>query len=506
VAARPIRRLLIANRGEIAVRIIRACREMDISPVAVCSEADRDALHASLADRVLCVGPAPAAESYLSTDRLLRAAAESGADAVHPGYGFLSESAEFARACREAGLIWVGPPPEAMELLGDKIGAKRLMESAGVPTVPGCSGDDQSDAGLRAEAERIGTPLLVKAAGGGGGRGMRRVDSLDALQAALDAARQEARAAFGDPRLLLERFIQRPRHVEIQILGDQHGGLVHLFERDCSLQRRHQKLVEESPAPSLPDPLRRQMTATAVAAARAAGYWNAGTVEFLVEEPPGKEPRFHFLEVNARLQVEHPVTELVTGLDLVKLQLRVAAGEALPFTQEDVVPRGHAIEARIYAEDPAVAFRPSTGRLLHWSEPSGPGVRVDSGVRRGDEVSAYYDPLLAKLVAYGGNREEALARLDRALGEFHALPLRTDIGFLREVCRSAAFREGRVDVEFLEREFATWRPPSEPPEEVILALAAEAATRASARRPDAPRAGDSWTPWADASGWRAAGP
>ncbi len=499
-----IKRLLIANRGEIAVRIIRACREAGIAPIAVFSEADRDALHVSLADAAYCLGPAPAKASYLNMQALLEAATATNADAVHPGYGFLSENADFADACAAQGLTFVGPPGEVMRRLGDKIEAKRLMMQAGVPVVPGYNGDDQSDAVLHREAAQIGMPLLIKAAAGGGGRGMRVVTRGEDIADSLEEARREAQAAFGDDRLLLERYVTTARHIEVQIFGDRQGDVIHLFERECSIQRRHQKIIEESPSPALTPELREQITDAAVRVAKAAGYVNAGTVEFLLETPPEGEPRFYFLEVNTRLQVEHPVTELLTGLDLARLQFRLAEGEPLPFTQAQCLASGHAMEVRIYAEDAANHFQPSTGDLALWIEPSGPGVRVDSGVARGGVVSPYYDPMLAKLIVRGADRAETLARLEQALQQFHVLGVETNLPFLLAIVRDAAFRAGDLSTRFLEQRFANWKPDATVPDEVLLALAAlsaapEPTLQSSASRPEP---AEVFTPWRASGAWR----
>ncbi len=440
---------------------------MGIETVAVYSDADRDAPHVALADFSVRLGPGPAGESYLRADAVLQAAKDHGADAVHPGYGFLSENAGFADACAEAKIIFVGPSSAMIRALGDKIGAKRTMAKAGVPVVPGYNGDDQADEILQAEAQKIGTPLLIKASAGGGGRGMRRVDALSEFLPALIEARAEALAAFGDARVLLEKYIERPRHVEVQLFGDSHGSVVHLFERECSLQRRHQKILEESPAPGLPGELRARLHEAAVLAGRSVGYVGAGTVEFLVEGD-----HFYFLEVNTRLQVEHTVTEAVTGLDLVAWQLRVARGEPLPLRQSEITSRGHAIEARVYAEDPAGGrFLPSLGTLLRWREPSGPGIRVDSGFAQGMVVPPYYDPMLAKVIASGESRGAALARLERALAEFVVLGVGNNILFLGELLRHPSFVSGKTHTGFLPEHFPCWQPASLPPDMVLLALA-----------------------------------
>ena len=499
----PIRSVLVANRGEIAERVIRACREMAVHVVAAYSEGDRHAPYLALADGAICLGPAPAAESYLHIGRVLEAAKAANVDAVHPGYGFLSENAEFARACEDAGLRFIGPPSSVIRALGDKIAAKRIMEAAGVPLVPGYYGEDQGDAVLTEAAKIIGYPLLIKSSAGGGGRGMRIVESAEAFISSLDEARREAQAGFGDPRVLLERYVSRPRHIEFQIFGDTHGGAVHLFERECSIQRRHQKIIEESPSPLLTSELRCRMAAAAVAAARAAGYVNAGTVEFLVEERPDGDHQFYFLEVNTRLQVEHPVTELITQVDLVKLQFLVANGEPIPFRQDEFQISGHAFEARIYAEDPESGFLPSVGSLKRWSPPAGPWIRVDSGVEEGGEVLAHYDPMLAKLIVRGHNRAEALARLERALLDFHVLGIKTNIAQLLDIVRHPEFRAGRIHTAFLPDNFAKWRPAAEIPREVLLALAAESVLgRPTAAPTTASAESDPFNPWRAGGGWR----
>jgi 3-methylcrotonyl-CoA carboxylase alpha subunit len=445
-----IDRLLIANRGEIAVRVIRACREAGIAAHAVHEPADRDALHVALADAATPV------TSYLAVPEIVAAATEAGAGAVHPGYGYLAENADFAQAVLDAGLAWVGPPPAAMRALGDKIAARRLAEQAGVAVAPGYAGDDLSDAALVREAARLGGPLLVKAAAGGGGRGMRAVDDVSAIRPALDAARREAAAAFGDDRVYLERRLRGARHVEVQVLADAHGGCIHLGERDCSLQRRHQKIVEESPSPALDDDQRAALGRAAVAIASAAGYVGAGTVEFLVAE----DATWCFLELNARLQVEHPVTEAVAGIDLVRAQLEIAAGAPLELEQADVTLRGHALECRLYAEDPAAGFVPATGRLLRFRTPAWPGVRVDAGVREGDEVGVRYDPLLTKLIAHAEDRDACIERMAAALRDVAVLGVTTNLGFLRWAVDHPAFRRGAAGIDFVERE---WSPALVPP-------------------------------------------
>jgi acetyl-CoA/propionyl-CoA carboxylase, biotin carboxylase, biotin carboxyl carrier protein len=446
-----IRRLLIANRGEIAVRILRACRELGIETVAVYSVADAGAKHVRDADVAVSIGSAPAAASYLDAAKIIAAARSTNADAVHPGYGFLSERAHFARACEDAGLIFVGPPAASLEQMGSKIGARQLMHDAGVPIVPGEAPSDQSDPALTAAAERLGYPVLIKPSAGGGGIGMKIARSKGELAGTLSHARREARSSFGDDTLYVERLIERPRHVEIQVFADAHGHIVHLFERECSAQRRHQKTIEESPCPALSAGVRDRMGAAAVAAARAVGYQNAGTCEFLLEGS-GDSARFYFLEMNTRLQVEHPVTECVVGVDLVHAQLRVASGEPLPFTQAGLSQRGHAIECRVYAEDPAQGFIPQAGTILLYQEPQGPGIRVDGWIEQGSVVSVHYDPLLAKLIVWGATREDARRRAIAALRDYAILGIRTNIPFMLQILEHPDFVNATIDTGFLDRE------------------------------------------------------
>lgn len=498
-----IAKLLIANRGEIACRIVRTCRRLGIRTVAVFSDADRTARHVRLADEAVAIGPAPAAESYLRIPRILEAMRRTGADAVHPGYGFLAESPAFAEAVRAEGRVFVGPSPEAMARLGGKDTAKELAEAAGVPLIPGYHGADQSDVRLSAEAARVGFPLLVKAVAGGGGKGMRRVDGPADFPDALAACRREARAAFGDDRVLLERLIERPRHVEVQILGDRHGNVVHLFERDCTLQRRHQKILEEAPAPDLPDALRTALGEAAVRLAQAAAYKGAGTVEFLLA-PDGS---FAFIEMNTRLQVEHPVTEAITGLDLVELQLAVADGRPLGLRQEEIRARGHAVEARLYAEDPSRGFLPSTGRLERLVLPEGlPGVRIDTGVEEGDGVTAFYDPMIAKIIAHGPDRAAALARLERALEASFVIGPATNLAFLQRVLASPAFRAVAIDVGWLNREGGGLVEVDEEPEPLEIAAAALLVVEAD--RTAALAAAGAWagSPWLSFDGFRLCAP
>ena len=438
--------VLIANRGEIARRIIRACRALGVRSIAVYSDADRQWPHVTDADAAIAIGPAPARESYLDADRLIEAARAAGAAGVHPGYGFLSENWRFARAVQEAGLVWVGPPWPVIREMGDKVGARRLMAAAGVPVVPGSEGTVDSAEAAREVAARVGYPVILKAAAGGGGIGMARVADEAGMATAFATAQRRSQAAFGSAALFVECFLLGPRHVEVQVMGDGHGGMVHLYERDCSIQRRHQKLVEEAPAPRFPAALEQQLTEAAVAGASAVGYVNAGTLEFIVH---GEQ--FYFLEMNTRVQVEHPVTEEVTGTDIVQAQLRIASGEVLPWRQEDIRRSGSSIECRIYAEDPARGFLPSPGRITRLVLPEGPGIRVECGVAEGVEVSVHYDPLLAKLIASGATRDEAIARLRRALDGFVIEGVKTVIPFHQRVLDSEAFRAGAVHTQMVEQ-------------------------------------------------------
>jgi geranyl-CoA carboxylase alpha subunit len=468
-------KVLIANRGEIACRVIRSCRARGLRTVAVVSEADRHALHAHLADEAVEIGAAPPRESYLNIERLIAACKATGAQAVHPGYGFLSENAGFAEACAAAGLVFIGPPVEAIRLMGNKAAAKRRMREAGVPCIPGYDGTDQSDATLIREAEKVGLPLMIKAAAGGGGRGMRRVDDLAELPAALASARSEALSAFGSGELILEYALTAPRHVEVQVFADTQGNVIHLGERDCSIQRRHQKVIEEAPSPAVNPELRARMGEAAVRAAKAIGYVGAGTIEFLLAEGD-----FVFMEMNTRLQVEHPVTELVTGLDLVDLQLRIAAGEPLPISQADVQLDGHAIEARLYAENPDAGFLPQTGTLLRWQAPD--NVRVDAGVDSGTEITSHYDPLLAKIVAHGATRDEARRKLIAALRDTTALGVTTNKAFLVGCLEHPEFFAGRATTDFIAAHFAP-QADADPRSELLAAAALVFAQKSAARLP-----------------------
>ncbi len=491
--------LLIANRGEIACRVIRTAKRLGIRTVAVFSDADRKALHVEMADEAVHIGPAPVGESYLRGERILEAAKRTGAEAIHPGYGFLSENPDFVAAVEAAGLIFVGPSAAAIRAMGLKDAAKKLMHEAGVPVVPGYHGEEQNPEFLAGEAEQIGYPVLIKARAGGGGKGMRRVDDPAEFRAALDGARREGEASFGDPHCLIEKYVEKPRHIEIQVFGDAHGNAVHLFERDCSLQRRHQKVIEEAPAPGMPAEMRAAMGEAAVRAAKAIGYAGAGTIEFIVDASEGLRPdRFWFMEMNTRLQVEHPVTEAITGLDLVELQLRVAAGEALPFTQDDLTIGGHAFEARIYAEDAGRGFLPATGTLTHLRFPSGEGVRIDTGVREGDRITPHYDPMIAKLIVHGPDRASALGLLRQALADTHIIGSVTNVAFLGRLAAHAGFAAGDVDTGLIGRDqealTATARPTSE-----LVAIAA-LAQLGHLTEPDDAEAGDD--PWTRLRGFR----
>ncbi len=496
--------ILIANRGEIACRIIRTARRLGIKTVAVYSDADAGALHVSLADEAFRIGPAPAAESYLASDRIMVAAALGGAQAIHPGYGFLSENADFAEACAAAGFVFIGPPADAIRAMGAKSRAKAIMEAAGVPVVPGYHGAAQDDASLIEAARAIGFPVLIKAVAGGGGKGMRIVEAEAELREALAAARREARAAFGDKALIVERYLDRPRHVEVQVFADAHGNAVHLFERDCSLQRRHQKVIEEAPAPDIGPALRRRLGEAAVAAARAIAYRGAGTIEFLLVGEPGGAA-FYFMEMNTRLQVEHPVTEMITGLDLVEWQLRVAAGEPLPLSQADIAASGHAFEARIYAENPARDFLPATGTLSHVRFPEETvHVRTDTGVRTGDAIGIHYDPLIAKLIVWDEDRASALRRLRRALASVQIAGPATNVAFLLAVAGHPAFAQGDVDTGFIprHRHDLIAAPGPVPPRLLAFACLDVLLRREEEAREAARRSADPYSPWHRTDGWR----
>ncbi|MBN2198251.1 MAG: acetyl-CoA carboxylase biotin carboxylase subunit [Candidatus Aminicenantes bacterium] len=494
-------KILVANRGEIAVRIIRACRELGIRSVAVYSEADRAALHCRMADEAVPVGPAPSLESYLNMDRILEAARSTGSQAIHPGYGFLAENSDFCRRCEKEGVVFIGPNSAALELVGDKVRARQAMEKAGVPIIPGMKSAAADDETCVSQAETIGYPVMVKASAGGGGKGMRIVGSEDELRPALEAGRREAKAAFGDDSVYLEKCIEEPRHVEFQVLADNFGKTVHLFERECSIQRRHQKIIEESPSPALDPKLRARMGETARKVMMTAGYNNAGTVEFLLD----RDKNFYFLEVNARLQVEHPVTEAVTGVDLVHQQILVASGRKLSLRQEELRQRGHAIECRIYAEDAANRFLPSPGRILFLREPSGPGVRHDCGIFSGWDVPIHYDPILAKLIVWAEDREAACRRMLAALDDYVLLGIRTPIAFLKDVVRHRVFRDGMATTGFIKEHMDGWVEGAKDGEKRRLALAAAAylaLDRKPATRPGAAGAREAYSPWKTIGRWR----
>ncbi|HZP41479.1 MAG TPA: acetyl-CoA carboxylase biotin carboxylase subunit [Candidatus Binatia bacterium] len=491
-APRLFRRVLVANRGEIAVRVIRACRELGIESVAVYSDPDRTALHVRQADHAYPIGPAPAAQSYLVVEKILEAAKATGAEAIHPGYGFLSERAVFARACAEAGLVFIGPSAEAIDAMGDKVEARRRMMAAGVPVVPGSAHPIESDAEVEKLATDLGFPVMLKAAGGGGGKGMRLVGKAEELRGALRAARSEAKSAFGDDRVYVEKAIVRPRHVEVQVLGDAHGHVIHLYERECSIQRRHQKVIEESPSLAIDQKTREEMGRVAVQAAKAVDYVGAGTIEFLVD--PARN--FYFLEMNTRIQVEHPITEAVTGVDLVKAQIEIAAGRPLAIRQQDVVQRGWAIECRIYAEDPENNFLPAPGRIEVLRVPNGIGIRDDSGVYEGFEVSTYYDPIISKLVAWGATREEAIARMLRALHEYVVVGPTANVAFHRWALSHPAFRAGEIDTGFIARHFGKGVLAGQADGDLpLIGAAIAAATRSATAAAGAPAATEPGSRW-----------
>jgi 3-methylcrotonyl-CoA carboxylase alpha subunit len=495
-------RVLIANRGEVACRVIRTARRLGIRTLAIYSDVDRDAMHAELADEAWPVGAAPPGESYLNIAAVLAAAQASGAEAVHPGYGFLSENADFAEACDQAGLVFIGPPAAAIRAIGSKAAAKSVMDRAGVPVVPGYHGDDQDPDTLGEAARQIGFPVLIKASAGGGGRGMRVVRNPAEFANALASARREASSAFGEGRMLIEKYLERPRHIEVQIFADRHGNTVHIFDRDCSIQRRYQKVIEEAPAPGLDQQQRRAMGKAAVTAARAVGYVGAGTVEFIV--PPDTPEAFYFIEMNTRLQVEHTVTEAITGLDLVEWQFRAAAGEKLPVRQQELTVCGHAIQARLYAEDPERGFLPQTGTLACLQFPPPELVRVDTGLRQGDAVTSYYDSMIAKIIAWGSDRAAAVSRLRRALGEITVFGPRTNLAFLARVSRHPDFVSGKVDTSFIEcnRELALPGEGPVPDQSWAAATLHRLAVRVTTVAASAAGSGDPFSPWARSDGWR----
>lgn len=490
-------KILIANRGEIAVRIMKACQEMGIKTIAVYSDVDANALHVQIADESICIGEPTPSESYLNIPKIIDAAKSTGTEAIHPGYGFLAENANFALACSNAKIKFIGPRPGAISLIGDKIEAKKTMEKAGVPVIPGYHGSNQETSFLIEEGKKIGFPLLVKASAGGGGKGMRIVRRQKELKEAIEGAKRESKSTFGDNTVFLEKYLDKPRHIEFQILADEHGKVVHLFERECSIQRRHQKIIEETPSPVMTDELRKKMGTAAVTAAKAIGYTNAGTIEFMVDG----ELNFYFMEMNTRLQVEHGITEATTGIDLAKWQIRIAAGERLAIEQDELNQRGHAIECRIYAEDPTKDFLPSTGILKKVDLPTGPNIRNDTGIESGMEISSYYDPLLAKLIVSGENREEVIDKMIWALSHYVVLGIATNVSFLKEVLDHEAFRKGKITTHFIDNHFKEWS--SEVPKEVLIALSIyDVMHSGSAKSEVVEKVSDPYSPWKYGGKWR----
>lgn len=498
------KKILIANRGEIAVRIIKACQEMGISSVAVYSEVDRESLHVQLASEAVCIGPAPAIESYLNIDKIIQASRQAGAEAIHPGYGFLAENSEFARSCEKEKLVFIGPNSKALALVGDKVRSRQTMEKAGVPIIPGMKNIPKDLSEYKQAAQKIGYPVMIKASAGGGGKGMRIVDNPKDLKSYLEAGQREAKSAFGDESVYLEKYIEEPRHIEFQVLADNYGNIVHLFERECSIQRRHQKIVEETPSQALDLKLRTLMGETAKKVMQVSGYNNAGTVEFLLD----KNKNFYFLEVNARLQVEHPVTELTTGVDLVHQQILIASGEKLSFKQEELFQRGHSIECRIYAEDPVNNFLPSSGRVTFLKEPKGPGVRHDCGIYSGCDVPIYYDPILAKLIVWAENRENACQRIVNALDDYVVLGINTTISFLKEVINHPQFRKGKTTTSFIKMYFDKWEGKKKTEENLRLALIASAFdsfNKTYTGKSAGPAQKEIFSPWLSLGKWRLGG-
>jgi len=498
------KKILVANRGEIAVRIIKACQEMGISTVAVFSDADRLSLHVQITDEAIGIGPPPAVDSYLDMDRIIQAAKKIGADAIHPGYGFLAENSAFARRCEKEKIVFIGPNSDALELVGDKVRSRQTLEKADIPIIPGMKGIVEDTSAIKVEAQKIGYPVMIKASAGGGGKGMRVVFDEKKLTPALEAGMREAKSAFGDESVYLEKYIEEPRHVEFQVLADNHGNVVHLFERECSIQRRHQKIVEETPSQALDPELRARMGETARKVMQISGYNNAGTVEFLLD----KDNNFYFLEVNARLQVEHPVTELTTGVDLVHQQIKIAAGEKLPFKQEDLEQKGHAIECRIYAEDPHNNFLPSSGKILYFKEPHGPGVRNDYGIYSGWDVPIYYDPILAKLIVWAENRETACQRMIKALDDYVILGVQTNIRFLRDLIGHPRFHKGETTTSFIQDHFADWTGEKDSEEKqklALLAAAFDSSQGASPAKAFRVTKKEIYSPWLSLGKWRLGG-
>lgn len=498
------KKILIANRGEIACRIIKGCREMGISTVAVFSEVDRKSLHVQTADEAVCIGPAPAVESYLNVDRVIQAALKTGAEAIHPGYGFLAENAGFSRRSEEKNIVFIGPNSKAMELVGDKVRSRQTMEKAGIPIIPGMKGIHENISDYSADAKKIGYPVMIKASAGGGGKGMRIVLEEKELNEALEAGQREAKSAFGDESVYLEKYITDSRHVEFQVLADNYGNMVHLFERECSIQRRHQKIIEESPSQALDPALRKKMGETALQVMQVSGYNNAGTVEFLLD----KDKNFYFLEVNARLQVEHPVTELISGVDLVHQQIKIAFGEKLAFTQEDLEQKGHAIECRIYAEDPSNNFLPSSGKVLFLKEPTGPGVRLDGGIYSGCEVPIYYDPILSKLIVWARSRDQACQRMLEALNDYVILGVKTSIGFLKDLIAHPEFRSGQTTTSFINKHFKNWKGKDKPEDlekMAVLVAAFDSLNGSYGKAEPSAQHKSVYSPWFSLGKWRIGG-
>jgi acetyl-CoA carboxylase biotin carboxylase subunit len=496
------KKVLIANRGEIAVRIIKACQEMGIKTIAIYSDVDKDAPHVHLSDETVNLGDPTPIQSYLNIPKIIKIAQETKAEAIHPGYGFLAENPDFASSCEDIGIKFIGPNPKVISLMGDKIAAKKTMEKAGVPVIPGYHGSNQDNNSLVREGKKIGFPLLVKAAAGGGGKGMRIVHSEDTLLESIEGSKRESKSAFGDDTVFLERYLEKPRHIEFQILGDKHGNVVHLFERECSIQRRHQKIIEETPSPVMTSSLRKKMGDAAVAAAKAVGYTNAGTVEFMVD----RDLNFYFMEMNTRLQVEHPITEMTTGVDLAKWQLRIANGEKLNLKQKDIFQRGHAVECRIYAEDPSNGFLPSTGMLKKVEVPSGPNIRNDTGIHTGMEITPFYDPMLSKLVTYAENREECINKMIWALSHYVVLGVTTNISFLKQVLEHDEFKKGNITTHFIDNYFQDLTIAKDGlPLEAIIALAVYDSMHTKSQEIVRYKEIDPHSPWKHVGRWRVGG-
>ena len=496
------KKILIANRGEIAVRIIKACQELGVKTIAIYSDVDASAPHVTIADEAVNLGDPTPIESYLNIPKIIQIAKEHGAEAIHPGYGFLAENPDFAQTCNKAGIKFIGPSPKVISLMGDKIAAKKTMEKAGVPVIPGYHGSNQDNKTLVKEGKKIGFPLLVKAAAGGGGKGMRIVPSEDILLESIESAKRESKSSFGDDTVFLEKYLEKPRHIEFQILADEHGHIIHLFERECSIQRRHQKIVEESPSPVMTKKLRNEMGKAAVTAAEAVGYSNAGTVEFMIDE----DFNYYFMEMNTRLQVEHPITELTTGIDLAKWQLRIASGEPLTLKQQDLSQRGHAIECRIYAEDPNNGFLPSTGKLHRVEEPKGPNIRVDTGITTNNTISAYYDPMLSKLITYAETREDCIQKMIWALNRYIVMGVTSNITFLTKVCEHEQFKQGETTTQFIENYFSEWIQTKKAiPAEALIALAIYDSLHSKKEETVRFKEADPHSPWKHMGRWRVGG-